>query len=274
MKHLIATLLSLSLLAACATNPVTGRKQFMIVPESQAIAASREAYVAMLQPLKQQDKLNNNPELVSRVNAISSKLVAQAIKFRPETKDWQWTVNVIDDPQTVNAFCMAGGRIAVYSGLIQQVQPTDAELAEVLGHEMGHALSNHTAEQMSIAMASDVAVTAIAATQDSQLALSGAAMAAALAVKLPNSRKAETEADRIGIELAARAGYDPRAAISLWEKMEKVGGNGPVEFLSTHPSPGHRIESLKALVPQMTKYYQQPGERPVFPVKEGINAGS
>lgn len=275
MKHLAAALLSISLLAACATNPVTGRKQFMIVPEGQAIAASQEAYVAMLQPLQQENKLNNNPQLVQRVNTISGKLVSQAIKFRPETKDWQWTVNIIDDPKTVNAFCMAGGRIAVYTGLIQQVKPTDAELAEVLGHEIAHALSNHTAEQMSIAMASDVAIQAVGATQNnSQLALSGAGLAASLAVRLPMSRKAEREADRIGIELASRAGYDPHAAITLWEKMEQAAGNGPVEFLSTHPSPEHRIENLKALVPQMMKYYQQPGERPVFPVKEGINAAT
>jgi predicted Zn-dependent protease len=143
-----------------------------------------------------------------------------------------------------------------------------------MGHEIAHALSNHTAEQMSIAMASNVAVNAVAATQDnSKLALSGASLAAAVAVQLPNSRKDESEADRIGIELAARAGYDPHAAVTLWEKMEKVSGNGPVEFLSTHPSPSHRLETLKGLVPQMMKYYQQqPGERPSFPVKEGLSA--
>jgi predicted Zn-dependent protease len=144
-----------------------------------------------------------------------------------------------------------------------------------MGHEIAHALSNHTAEQMSIAMASNVAVNAVAATQDNaKLALSGAALAAAVAVQLPNSRKDESEADRIGIELAARAGYDPHAAVTLWEKMEKVSGSGPVEFLSTHPSPAHRLETLKGLVPQMMKYYQQPGARPSFPVKEGLSAAS
>lgn len=269
MKCLVAIIACTALLAACATNPVTGRKQFIIVSESQAIAASKEAYVQMLSPLEKEGKIDSDPALKGRIDNITGRLVAQAIRFRPETEQWEWTVKVIDDPKTVNAFCMAGGRMAVYTGLIQQVKPTDDELAQVMGHEIAHALSNHTAEKMSVAMASDLAVTAVAATSNnSGLALQGASLAAALAITLPNSRQAESEADRIGIELAARAGYDPHAAVTLWQKMEKLGGGGRIDFLSTHPAPQKRMEALSGLVPQMLPYYEQQGERPSYKLKD------
>jgi predicted Zn-dependent protease len=269
MKRIIITLTCAALLAACATNPVTGRKQFIIVSESQAIAASKEAYVQMLRPLEKEGKIDKDPALKKRIDTITGKLVAQAIRFRPETAQWEWQVKVIDDPKTVNAFCMAGGRMAVYTGLIQQVKPTDDELAEVMGHEIAHALSNHTAEKMSVALATDLAVTAVAITQhQSALALTGTALAAAIAIKLPNSRQAESEADRIGIELAARAGYDPHAAVTLWQKMEKVAGGGRIDFLSTHPAPKKRMETLNRLVSQMMPYYEEKGERPSYKLKD------
>jgi len=268
MQRLVTILTCITLLVACATNPVTGRKQFIIVSESQAIAASKQAYVQMLSPLQKEGKIDSDPALKARIDKITGRLVAQAIRFRPETAQWEWTVKVIDDRKTVNAFCMAGGRMAVYTGLIQQVKPTDDELAQVMGHEIAHALSNHTAEKMSVAMASDLAVTAVTISQhNSELALSGAALAAAIAIKLPNSRQAESEADRIGIELAARAGYDPHAAVTLWQKMEKISGGGRLDFLSTHPAPEKRMETLAALVPQMMPYYEQTGERPQYKLK-------
>lgn len=256
-------------LVACATNPVTGRSQFLIVPESQAISASRQAYTEMLAPLAKEGRINNNPAMVKRVKTITGRIVAQAVTYRPETRDWDWTISVIDDPDTVNAFAMAGGKMAVYSGLITQLGPTDDELAQVIGHEIAHALSAHTAEKMSVALASDLAVTAFAVTQDRPgIALTGAALAAALAIKLPNSRQMETEADRIGIQIAAKAGYDPYAAVSLWEKMKAASGNDSTfDFLSTHPAPQNRINSLRALAPQMMRYYEAPGERPEFPIK-------
>ena len=149
-----------------------------------------------------------------------------------------------------------------------QVKPTDDELAQVLGHEIAHALANHSAEKMSVAIASTIGVAAVGvAAKRKGLALTGAALAAALAVQRPNSRTAESEADRIGIELAARAGYDPRAAITLWQKMAKVGGKGPPEFLSTHPSPQNREKKLAELVPQMMPYYEQKGKRPRHELK-------
>ena len=252
------------LLMACATSP-TGRRQFMIVSEDTAISASKEAYVEMLKPYEQQGKIDNDPALKKRVYRITGRLIAQAIKMRPETKNWDWSIKIIDDPKTVNAWAMAGGKMALYTGLVDKIKPTDDELAQVLGHEIAHALAKHSAEKMSVALASSIGVLAVGVAADNKgLALSGAALAAALAVEKPNSRAAESEADRIGIELAAKAGYDPRAAITLWQKMAKVGGQGPPQFLSTHPSPANREKKLAEYVPEMMPYYEQKGERPVY----------
>ncbi|TXF12916.1 M48 family metallopeptidase [Pelomicrobium methylotrophicum] len=268
MRSLLALAAAAWLAAGCATNPVTGRSQLMIVSESQAIAASRQAYVQMLAPLEKQGKVNEDPALKARIDRIAERLVAQAVKYRPETAHWDWEIKVIHDPKTVNAWAMAGGKMAIYTGLIDKLNASDDEIAQVLGHEIAHALSAHTAEKMSVALASDLVVTGVAVASDRpQLAATGAALAAALAVQMPNSRTMEAEADRIGIELAAKAGYNPRAALTLWDKMAKLGESRPPEFLSTHPSPETRRRALEALLPQMLVYYQQPGPRPTHPVK-------
>ena len=141
------------LLTACATSP-TGRKQLMLVSEDTAIASSAEAYVEQVGALKKDGKLSNDKKLIGRIETITGRLVSQAIVMRPDTAKWKWSVAVIDDPDTVNAWCMAGGRMAIYTGLISQIKPTDDELAQVMGHEISHALANHTAEKMSVAMAS------------------------------------------------------------------------------------------------------------------------
>ncbi len=260
-------------LSGCQSNPVTGRKQLMLVSEDMAISESKEAYAAMLDPLAKQGKIDNNPATVARVHTITSRIIAQAIKYRPETKDWDWRLKVIDDPKTVNAWAMAGGKMAIYTGLIQQLQATDDELAQVMGHEISHALAKHTAERMSRALAMQAGLGALAMTQqDSKyggLTLTGAQAAAVVALELPNSRTAESEADRIGIELAAKAGYDPRAAVTLWDKMAKVGGGDGKsrgDFLSTHPAPVKRMETLSALVPQMMPYYEDKSARPTYPL--------
>jgi len=237
----------------------------MIVSEDSAISASKEAYIEMLKPYEKKGKVDNDPALKARVYRITGRLIAQAIKMRPETKNWDWSIKIIDDPETVNAWAMAGGKMALYTGLVNKINPTDDELAQVLGHEIAHALAKHSAEKMSVAMASSIGVAAVGIAADSKgLALTGAALAAALAVQKPNSRAAESEADQIGIELAAKAGYDPRAAITLWQKMAQVGGKGPPEFLSTHPSPANREKKLAQYVPEMMPYYEQKGKRPIY----------
>jgi predicted Zn-dependent protease len=267
-KHFLVFVAAV-LLVACAISP-TGRHQLMLVSEETAIKASAQAYQETLAPLEKEGKINNDPKLKARVDQIIGRLIAQAIQMRPDTKNWEWSIKIIDDPETVNAWAMAGGKMALYTGLVQQIKPTDDELAQVLGHEIAHALAKHTAERMSVAMASQLGVVAIGVASDRpgrDVAL--AAVAAQLAINLPNSRTAESEADRIGIELAAKAGYDPRAAISLWRKMGEVGGSRTPQFLSTHPSPANREQTLAALVPQMMPYYQAPGKRPVYRLPQG-----
>lgn len=257
MRRLFLSAALLLTLAGCTTSP-TGRSQLMIVPESYAVESSKQAYKQQIQPYAQKGQLNDDPAMTQRVRDIAGRIVAQAEIMRPETKAWDWQVVVLDDPTTVNAWAMAGGKIAVYSGLIQQIQPTDDELAQVIGHEVGHALAAHSAEQMSVALATQLGVGAVAVATNSPQAAALGETAAQLAIELPHSRTQESEADRIGIELAAKAGYDPRAAVTLWQKMGNASsGQTPPEFLSTHPSSSNRAATLSALAPQMQPYYQQ-----------------
>lgn len=274
MLKRFSTLFALTaLVSACATSP-TGRTQLMLVSESQAINASRQAYVQEMGKYKREGKLVTDPKLLNRVKVITERLVAQAVAMRPDSRNWQWTVEVVDDPKNVNAWCMAGGRMAIFTGLILKVDPTDDELAEVMGHEIAHAIANHTAERMSVAMASQAGVIAAGLLSDKPgQTMAMAAVAAQLAVNLPNSRAAETEADRIGIELAAKAGYDPHAAVTLWKKMAAVGGGkDPPQFLSTHPNDAARQQTLAGLVAPMMQYYRPTGPWPTFPVRVGASA--
>ncbi len=253
-----ATTATLIAATGCATNPVTGRSQFMIVSEESAIAQSGQAYSALLGQYARKGRLSDDRALNDRVRGITQRVVAQAVRYRPETARWQWQMQVIEDPQ-VNAFCMAGGKMAVYTGLVEKVRPTDDELAQVIAHEVAHALSNHTAEKMSVSQASQLGAAVLGAVAQSRglpVGYGETQLLASVGVQLPNSRAAESEADRIGIELAARAGYDPYAAISLWQKMGAATGRGGAEFLSTHPAPGTRIAELQSLAPQMTPLYQ------------------
>jgi len=259
--------LALFLVTACAVSP-TGRRQLMLVSPDQAISASQSAYVQTLEPLKKSGRLDSSPQTSERVRRITGKIIAQAIQLFPETTNWQWDVRVIDDPKTINAWCMAGGKMAVYTGLLIAVKPTDDELAQVMGHEISHAIANHTAEKMSVALASQIGLSTVAmisgGTTGSNATLAGAELAAGLAVQLPNSRTAEEEADKIGIELAARAGYDPRAAVTLWRKMNEAGNSDVPEFLSTHPNPMNRISTLQDLAPGMMPFYEEVKERPIY----------
>ncbi len=253
---LLLTFIIFTLLSACATN-IAGRKQVMFVSESDAIESSKQAYINTLEPFKLKGQLDSEPDMVNRVNRITSKLITQAKIMRPETKSWEWSIKIIDDPKTVNAWCMAGGKMAIYTGLINQLSATDDEIAQVMGHEISHALANHTAERMSVAMASDLAVNLYKSTiGDSTGTTSLATSAAQVAITLPNSRTSESEADKIGIELAAKAGYNPNAAVTLWQKMSKIGGGSGFEFMSTHPSPENRESALKKMIPKMMPYYQ------------------
>jgi predicted Zn-dependent protease len=271
--RIIFLLLASATLVSCQSTPVTGRKQLMLVSEQEAIDASSQAYVQTLQPIAKQGKLNDNAATKARIDNITARLIPQAIKYRPETEAWDWQVNVIDDPKTLNAWCMAGGKMAIYTGIIQQINLSDDEIAQVMGHEIAHALAKHTAERMSVAMAQQTALQIGAALLGqggvgSQLALQAAAAATTVGVQLPNSRSQESEADRIGIELAAKAGYDPHAAVTLWQKMTQATGSaGKSDFLSTHPASEKRMEALAQLIPQMMPFYEDKSPRPTYRFK-------
>ena len=257
-------ILCCNLLVACATSP-TGRHQLMLVSEESSIASSKTAYLSTVKELDNAGKLEDNWVINKRVNVITGLLVTEAIKMRPETADWEWSVVVIDDPEMVNAWCMAGGRMAIYTGLITKLDPTDDELAQVMAHEISHALAKHTAEKMSMQMATSIGVAAVGiASDNTSVALTGAALTAMLAVNLPNSRAAETEADRMGIELAAKAGFNPDAAATLWQKMAKVSSSGSPQFLSTHPAPSNRQQELAQLEPEMRKFYDPDAEHVIY----------
>jgi predicted Zn-dependent protease len=247
-------LLAVSLLAGCQQNPVTGRTQFLIVSEQQAQAASAQAYVKTVTDARIKQQLDTSGRRTARVRGITNRLVAQAQALLPASAGWAWQVHVIDDSD-VNAWCMPGGKMAVYAGLIDRLAPSDDELAQVMGHEISHALLQHGRERMSRAVATNVAlqVGSIA----SGVNLTGLESVAMIALELPNSRDAELEADRLGVELAAKAGFNPNAAVSLWQKMSRLGGPKPPQFLSTHPSDESRIANLRRLVPAMMPYYNR-----------------
>ena len=264
LKQIYVLLLPL-LLVACTTTP-TGRSQFIMISEESAIAQSAQAYAQTMDGYAKKGQLSNDRALIDRVNQITGRIIYEAIIMRPDTRNWKWSMRVIDDPKTVNAWSMAGGRMALYTGLIEKIKPTDDELAQVLAHEIAHALAKHTAEKMSVALATSLGVLAVGVATDNRNIATGASAAALVAVTLPNSRTAESEADEIGIQLAARAGYNPAAAVTLWQKMSKESGGSSFDFLSTHPSSGKRIERLQSLVPRMMPYYEEQKPHPVYPL--------
>ncbi len=254
----------IALASGCATNTITGRSQLMLMSEDSAIQGAVSAYSNMIGEFSKKNRVEVASPRVTRVREITNRLIAEAVRFRPDSAGWNWEVQVIDEPKTVNAFCMAGGKMGIYTGFWEKLKATDDEIANVMGHEIGHALASHTREKMSMAMTVGVSTALLSVLVSSRNSGdSGAyhrtqntmAMAAALAITLPNSREAETEADQIGIELAARAGFDPRAAVTLWEKMTKEGGS-PAEFFSTHPAPENRAQRLQELVAKVDPLYQ------------------
>lgn len=253
-------------LASCANTTAgsvagVNRSQFMLLPESQVVSMSNASYLQTLQEAGSKKTLNTNKAQYNRVLNISNRLIAQVGVFRPDAAKWAWEVNVETNDQ-VNAYCMPGGKIMVFTGLIDKLQATDDELAAVIGHEIAHALREHGRERMSQALVQQVGIAGLGAylgTKGSAVAGAGtqaAAMGTSLFFALPNGREQEREADKIGLELAARAGYNPDAAVTLWQKMAKQGGAAPSEFFSTHPSNENRIADLKALAPKVRPLYE------------------
>ena len=257
----VATVLAL---AACETVQTTqgglvgvDRKQSMVVSSKEITQAADQQYAEMMAQARKKGVLNQNAAQVERVRAIANRLIPQTLNFRSDARNWAWEENVISSSE-VNAWCMPGGKIAVYTGLIDKLHATDDELAAVMGHEIAHALREHARERVSEQMVANGLISVGSALLGlGSIGQKGAEAVYMGTVGLPHSRAQETEADRIGIELAARAGYDPQAAITLWQKMAKVGGSEPLPFLSTHPSRENRLSDLANYSQRVMPLYVQ-----------------
>lgn len=234
--------------AGCQQAPITGRNQLILLSDSQATKMGLEAY----QQILQKSNLSDNSSYVNRVRTVGRRIAQVSDK-----PDLNWEFNVIQD-DTPNAFALPGGKVGVHTGLFKVVE-NDDQLAAVMAHEVGHAIARHSSERMSTQMAVQLGVVGlgIAAGSENQQLASLAATAATLGIVLPFTRNQEAEADHIGLILMAKAGYDPRAAVPLWENFRNYGGDRPPEFLSTHPSPDSRIERLKGLMPEAMEVYRQ-----------------
>jgi metalloendopeptidase OMA1, mitochondrial len=254
----------LALTTGCETNPYTGRSQLIMTSISDEMQMGAQAYSQVKNDPKM--KQAQDPREIEPVKRVTSRIIeaAKRSKYAEMAKQFQWEVTVIKDDKTMNAFALPGGKIAVYTGIFP-VAKTEAGLAAVLGHEVTHALARHGAERMSQGQLANTTLQVIgtAAGMSTGNAMLGEATMAALGagaqvgLLLPFSRKHESEADYIGILLAAEAGYDPRESVHLWERMEQMsGGGGPSEFLSTHPGHETRIEQLKKWMPEAMAIYQ------------------
>lgn len=250
-------------LAACATTTERGavgveRRQLLLVSSAEMDQSATAAYQNVLKEQGSKGTVNRDPQQVERIRRIAARLTPQTAVFRKDAPGWKWEVNVITSPE-LNAWCMPGGKIAFYSGILEKLQMTDDEIAAVMGHEVSHALREHARERASQQMAAAVGADAVSSalgTGKGGADLIG--MVGQVTFLLPYSRLHETEADRMGVELAARAGYDPRAAIALWQKMAKAStGGGPPQLLSTHPSSDERIKDLGVFAERVLPLYEQ-----------------
>lgn len=261
-RLLAVTLVPALLISGCSSTTQEGatgikRKQFMLLSSQEVDAMALQSYQQELGEAKKKGSLNTDKANLERIRKIADRLIPQVEQFRPDARAWKWEVNLESNNQ-LNAYCAPGGKIMFFTGIINQLKLSDDEIAAIMGHEMAHALREHGRERMSQAYAQQaglgLAGALLGASQD-QVAL--AATAAQVAISLPHGRGQESEADILGLELAARAGYDPNAAVSLWQKMGQAsGGGGGPAFLSTHPSGPQRIKDLQVAIPKVMPLYQ------------------
>ena len=231
------------------------RHQRMAVSAEEVNAGAQKAYAQMMAEAQKKGALDRDAAQVARVKTIVSRLVPQTAVFRDDATKWPWEVHVISIDE-VNAWCMPAGKMAIYTGLINKLNATDDEIAAVMGHEIAHALREHSREQMSQAALTQAGIGIAGALFGiGDLGQNVAGMVADVTIMKPKSRGMETESDRIGIELAARAGYNPQAAVTLWQKMEKLAGGQPPKWLSTHPPHGDRIADLQNYAQKVMPLY-------------------
>jgi predicted Zn-dependent protease len=262
---LIAALLLFLELQGCAEVPITHRRGLHLVPETELLTMSLQQYDDVLK----KNKLSKDTQKVEMVRRVGNRIAEAAEAFLAETgqqdkiKNYKWEFNLIQDDKTVNAWVMPGGKAAVYTGILPYTQD-ETGLAVVLGHEVAHALADHGNERMSQALLAQMGGMALSVALSSQqeqtqqlfMAVYGAGTT--VGFLLPYSRLHESEADRIGLTLMARAGYDPREAIPFWERMSKQEGkSSPPQFLSTHPAPQTRIADIKKYLPEALSFYQK-----------------
>ena len=257
-----SALFLIMMLAACETTTSGGavgadRKQLMLVSSQQVEQMGAEGYAKLLADSARKGVLNRDSAMLQRVRAVASRIEPQTGVFRPDAPGWKWEVNLLSSDE-LNAFCMPGGKIMFYTGLINQLNLTDSEIAIVMGHEIAHALREHSREQVSQTMAAQTAIgigAVLLGLGQGSADLAGTGYQALIATRF--SRTDEAEADRIGLELTARAGYDPRAGVTLWKKMIAANsGAHPPEFLSSHPAEASRVQQIEALLPTVMPLYQ------------------
>lgn len=238
-------------LAGCYTVPETGRSALSLVPESQVVAMADQQFFQLKQELPVSQNRAHNEQLTR----VGERIAAVAEPYMPEGSEWEFVVFESDE---LNAFAMPGGKVGVYTGMMELVD-SDDELAVVIGHEVAHVTSRHGSERMSqqLGVALGALAVGVAVEDDRELWLAAYGAGASLGVLLPYSRLHESEADQVGLTFMARAGYDPRAAIPFWQKMNEQGGSRPPEFLSTHPAPENRIERLRELMPKALEEYRK-----------------
>ena len=266
-KKLMMSSLAASVIAVgatgCSTTTDTGaigvdRNQLLVVSDQQVQQLSNQAFQQEIAAARAKGLLDTNPAQLARLQKISQRLIAQTGAYRSDARQWPWEVHVIKSNE-LNAHVFPGGKIVFYSGIIDRLSLTDAEIAAIMGHEMAHALREHTRERLSREVATQTGIgiaASVLGLSQGQTQLAG--LAGDLGISRPNSRTQETEADLMGLELMARAGYDPNAAVSLWRKMQSASGRGePPQFLSTHPVSSTRIATIQSLLPRVMPLYQQ-----------------
>ena len=263
IQSFVTVLVSACLLVACTSTSRPGvvgveRTQFMMISAAQIDRISASSFEQQAKAAQKKNILITSGPQYERLKTIANRLIPQTAVFRDDTRTWGWGLQLIDSPM-VNATCAPGGRITFYTGIINKLNLTDDEIAAIMGHEIAHAVREHGREQVSQALAQNVFSNVALATAGpgSAKSIDAANQIMQYVLVLPNSRQNEKEADAIGLEIAARGGYDPRAAITLWEKMSKESkGKNPPEFLSTHPSNENRIKELAALMPRVMPLYE------------------
>ena len=233
-----------------------------LVPAETVERSASQQYAQLLQQGAKQNALaaNDQPQL-KRLRTIAERIIPHAMAWNPRAKDWRWEVNLLGSNQ-INAFCMPGGKIAFYTGILQKLQLTDDEVAMVMGHEMAHALREHARERMAKSAATQGIASVLGALASAKWGIDpnithGAARGGANLLSLEFSREDESEADLVGMELAARAGFDPRAGVTLWQKMGAASKGAPPQWLSTHPSGKSRIAEIQANLPKVMPLYQR-----------------